>query len=256
VAAYDVADRAAFSIVYTANTMAEALAPRMAAHLAGDDTEGALKTYSGAAGVFCVAAMSMATFAAFQSSSILRVWLGNASGQSVLALAVLAIGYGVGVSLSAAHLVATAQAAPTMAMRYSIALAVGNSALSLVGAWLGGVVGAACGSALSGAVSAVLFSIAVERRILFDKGYIGLRALIRSALITVPPAAGLAFATSFVAEGLLPGRVAGLMLLGVAFVAQIAVTTALSVKMGLVPASALHKLRRTIIPGRWSAPQA
>jgi O-antigen/teichoic acid export membrane protein len=239
VAVYDVADRGAFSIVYTANTLAEALAPRMAAHIATDDTAGARDTYSKATCVFSFAAISMAGFAGFQASTILSVWLGRSDASSIVAMAFLAAGYGVAVSLSAANLVATAQAKPTLAMRYSLVQATVNVALSLLGAWLAGIRGAAAGSALSGGIGALVFAVLVERAILQAPALVGPRTLLRSALTSLPIAAILAYATWWVAAATHAGRLLGLVLLGVAFLLQIALTLPIALRTGLIPVSAV-----------------
>jgi len=247
VAAYDVSDRAAYSLVYTANTLAEALTPRMAGHLAREDAGAARGTYQMATRIFSVAALTMASFALFHASTILTVWLGTSNTVSAVALMVLASGYGVGVSFSAAHVVATAQAQPTLAMRYSIAQATVNVTLSLLGAWLAGVVGAAVGSALSGAIGAVIFAVLVERRILGTHELPGLRTLGHAALVSLPVAAVLGYATSTVITQSGAGRVGGFALLGVAFGAQICVTVILAVKTRLLPEEAVRDmLSRTV----------
>lgn len=247
VAAYDVGDRGAFSLVYTANTMAEALAPRMAAHFANQDVQAARDTYSEATNVFCITAISMAAFAAVNAWTIIWVWLGAGNETSAAAMAVLAAGYGVGVSLSAALVVATAQAKPTLAMRYSIAGATVNVGLSLLGAWLGGVVGAAIGSALSGVVGALVFAVLVERQLLGTHALVGPRALLRSALVITPIAGATAYSTWLLGTALHANRAGGLILLCAAFASQLALTLLIAQRTGLLPRSALEPLLRRLI---------
>ncbi|NTU70243.1 MAG: oligosaccharide flippase family protein [Coriobacteriia bacterium] len=239
---YDVADRGAFSIVYTANTATEALVPRMASHLANDDTEGAKATYTAATSVFSTMSLFLAAFAACNSWLFIRVWLGTADPSSVWAMTILSIGYGVGVSMSAAHLIATAQATPTLAMRYSVVQAAVNVALSFTGAWLGGIVGAALGSALSGAIGALILGVLVERRILKQHSPIALKSIAKAALVVLPVGVALAAAVRAVDGAVSLSRPIGLAALGVVFALQLISTIALGSRVGLLPDGTLSSL--------------
>lgn len=243
VATYDVGDRAAFSIVYTANTLAEALMPRMAGHLARDDAEGARNTYVRAAGVFSLAAVTLAAFAAFNSPMLLRAWLGQSFDvRSMWVMAILATGYGVSVSFSACNVVAFSEAKPTLAMRFSIVQASVNIVLSLVGAWTAGILGAAAGSAVSGALGAVTYSILVERRLLDARHLIGLRKLGMSLVVALPLGGLLAVSTGRIASTVHAGRLGSFALLAVALCIQLAAGVVLGAKVGLLPADETRAL--------------
>ena len=121
-ASYDVADRAAFSMVYTANTMAGALMPRFSALSKSETrTKEAADLYRTATAVAAYLASGLGLLACATAPLLLVAWLGEQPPGAAIALRALAVGYAVMVSLTAADVILRARDLPTLAARLGLA---------------------------------------------------------------------------------------------------------------------------------------
>ncbi|MHB1340389.1 MAG: lipopolysaccharide biosynthesis protein [Coriobacteriia bacterium] len=246
VARYDVGDRAAFSLVYTANTLSQALAPDMAAHVADGNVHAAQGLYRSATLYFSLSAGILTAYAVSQSKLLLSAWLGRFDQTSALALVILGVGYGVAVSLSASQVVASSEATPSLLMRFSLAQTVVNVILSGLGAVLWGIPGAALGSALSGGLGSLTLAFLAERRILNLPGTIGVRTVFRCLPIVAGPALLIGYLSRALVLLLDADRLASFGILAVALLAQALLTFLAGSLAGVVPRDALKVVLRSL----------
>jgi O-antigen/teichoic acid export membrane protein len=176
VTVYDVADRAAYSFVYLAHPVTNALTPRFAA-LSVDAAQGRewCRLYRTSTQVTALFAGSLAALVFVCAPWLLRSWLGVIHPDSLYSLRVLALGYGVLVSFAPASVAARAQSVPRLAARLAVGFTVVNVLASLGGVLVAGVRGAATASAACGVLYGLAYPLFVEGRILDTRLGTGLR---------------------------------------------------------------------------------
>lgn len=244
VSAYEVGDRASFSLVYLANSLAGPLLPVMTEHLSSGNLVRARRAYRSATMAFTTMAVALAAVAVALSERILAAWLGEVPSSAPSILAILAIGYGLSVSASASSVTARSLETPSMATRAAALYAVVNVVLSLLGVLVWGAIGAATGSAISAIGFSVWFSWRVERRILGCRRPVFLPIVARALTVCIPVAATIGYLVAEFSQGL--GRLVLIAVVGAAALSIVSIALAVMLYAPIFPAEVRIAARATI----------
>ena len=198
---YEVASRLTLFMRALPLVMVSALIPATSELGARNDRVRIEKAYMLASKYVVMATVALMGFVIIEADSLLRLWLGEGFGQSVILVQVLAIGYGVNVMGGAASQTGAGIGRPEFDMKGTVLLTIVNPILSLVLVREYGAAGAAAGTSIALLVAAAYLVF------LFHRDYLGGSAaeLIRDVHLR-PWLAGLsATAVIWGFHGLVPG---------------------------------------------------